>query len=199
MERDQSTTTVLKRFSWLLTILTGILLAACGSPEKDSVPDGMWVADGYSVEQIAGPDLVTYPMFASLAADGRLFVFESTGPNTMSTEEMLENPTYRISTLFDRDGDGFYDERQTFADSLPLPGWSLLSGEPLRLRLTGPAAADRYDRRWRSGPAGGRDKRMDLERERMHAAGAVLRTGWLALHARLPARVQYRDQGGGAA
>ena len=155
MERDQSTTTVLKRFSWLLTILTGILLAACGSPEKDSVPDGMWVADGYSVEQIAGPDLVTYPMFASLAADGRLFVFESTGPNTMSTEEMLENPTYRISTLFDRDGDGFYDERQTFADSLPLPqgghfyqGSLYVSASPDLLRLTdttGDGVADRRE------------------------------------------------------
>ena len=35
------------------------------------------VAEGFTVEVVAGPDLVDYPMFATLDEQGRLFVFES--------------------------------------------------------------------------------------------------------------------------
>ncbi|MEX0994120.1 MAG: PVC-type heme-binding CxxCH protein, partial [Balneolaceae bacterium] len=103
----------------------------------------MWVADGYTVEKVSGPDLTSYPMFATSDHEGRLFVFESTGPNTMSTEEMLENPSYRISILKDLTGDGVYDESKVFADSLPLPqggyfyqGSLYVSASPDLLRLT---------------------------------------------------------------
>ncbi len=119
-----------------------MILPSC-SPSSEQIPEGMWVADGYIVEKVAGPDLVSYPMFATPDHEGRLFVMESTGPNTMSTEEMLKKPSYRISILEDRTGDGIYDESKVFADSLPLPqgghfhqGSLYVSASPDLLRLT---------------------------------------------------------------
>ena len=125
-----------------MIIFLVLILTSC-SPSSVELPDGIWVADGYTVEKVAGPDLTSYPMFATTDHEGRLFVFESTGPNTMSTEEMLENPSYRISILKDLTGDGIYDESKIFADNLPLPqggvyyqGSLYVSASPDLLRLT---------------------------------------------------------------
>ncbi len=82
--------------------------------------DGLQVPDGFMIEKVAGSDLVSYPMFASFDNQGRLFVTESTG-ETISTEEMLENPPYHILLLEDFDGDGTFDESKVFADSLTYP------------------------------------------------------------------------------
>src|SRR5687767_7753476 len=62
------------------------------------------VPDGFTIERIAGPDLLSYPMFGVQDDRGRLFVFESTEPNTMTTEEMLAKPSYHIRVLSDDDG-----------------------------------------------------------------------------------------------
>ena len=70
---------------------------------------------------MAGPDLISYPMFATLDDRGRLFVSESTGPNTMTTREMLANPANQVRVLEDVDGDGVYDRSHIFADRIPLP------------------------------------------------------------------------------
>ena len=79
------------------------------------------VPKGFTVEQAAGPDLAPYVMFASLDDRGRLFLCQSTSPNTMTTEDMLKNPSYVIRLLEDTDGDGIYDKSKLFADRLPLP------------------------------------------------------------------------------
>ncbi|MDA2930833.1 HEAT repeat domain-containing protein, partial [Acidobacteria bacterium AH-259-O06] len=83
--------------------------------------EAIQVPEGFAVEKVAGPDLTSYPMFAILDQRDRLFVFESTGPNTMTTEEMLADPAYLIRILEDGDGDGIYDEGKVFADQIPLP------------------------------------------------------------------------------
>ncbi|MCC6165091.1 MAG: HEAT repeat domain-containing protein [Acidobacteria bacterium] len=87
------------------------------------------VPDGFTIERIAGPELLSYPMFAVHDDRGRLFVFESTEPNTMTTEEMLATPSYHIRVLEDVDGDGTYDKSTMYADKLPFPkGGALVDG-----------------------------------------------------------------------
>jgi putative membrane-bound dehydrogenase-like protein len=100
------------------------------------------VPDGFTVERIAAPELLSYPMFAVQDDHGRLFVFESTEPNTMTTEEMLAKPSYHIRVLQDVNGDGTYDTSTMYADKLPFPkggafvdGSLFVSAAPHLLRL----------------------------------------------------------------
>ena len=69
-------------------------------------------------------------------------MFESTEPNTMTTEEMLAKPSYHIRVLEDADGDGTYDRSTIYADKLPFPkggafvdGSLFVSAAPHLLRL----------------------------------------------------------------
>lgn len=82
---------------------------------------GFTLPEGFIIEEVISPDSISYPMFASYDNDGRLFVFESTGPNTMGTGEMLKNPSYHIRLLEDVDGNGTFDKNTIFADKVPLP------------------------------------------------------------------------------
>jgi putative membrane-bound dehydrogenase-like protein len=59
-------------------------------------------------------------MFASFDNEGRLFVIESSGKTT-STEDVLENPTFHIRLLEDRDADGIFDKSIVYADHIPYP------------------------------------------------------------------------------
>ncbi|MHB8955106.1 MAG: PVC-type heme-binding CxxCH protein [Pirellulaceae bacterium] len=76
--------------------------------------------DGFSIEQVAGPPEIQFPMFATLDDHGRLFVAESSG---LDLYEELTNLTRkcRISVLEDRDGDGRYEHVRVFADKLVFP------------------------------------------------------------------------------
>ncbi len=78
------------------------------------------VPDGFTIERVAGNDLVQYPMLATLDDRGRLFVTESSGKN-VSGKKMAEVPECRISVLEDTDGDGVYDRSKVFAEKLSLP------------------------------------------------------------------------------
>jgi putative membrane-bound dehydrogenase-like protein len=100
------------------------------------------VPDGFTIERIAGPELLSYPMFGVHDDRGRLFVFESTEPNTMTTEEMLAKPSYHVRVLEDVDGNGTYDRSAMYADKLPFPkggafvdGSLFVSAAPDLLRL----------------------------------------------------------------
>ena len=112
------------------------------------------VPDGFTIERIAGPELLSYPMFAVPDERGRLFVFESTEPNTMTTEEMLAKPSYHIRMLEDADGDGRYDRSVIYADKLPFPkggefidGSFFVSAAPHLLRLKDTDGDDVADER----------------------------------------------------
>ncbi len=120
-----------KKAYWLVlaVVLPGVssLLISCGggqavgSGEEQTVEaDGLQVPDGFMIEKVAAPELVSYPLFASFDNQGRLFVPESTG-ETFSTDEMLENPPYHIRLLEDVDGDGTFDKSGIFADSITYP------------------------------------------------------------------------------
>lgn len=122
-----------------------IFCVACGDPvdESSEAPAGLHVAEGYSVELVAGPDLLDYPMFATLDESGRLFVFESIGNVYQKSQEAIDNPRFRIKLLVDKDGDGRYDQSTIFADSLSFPqggvfhdGSLIVTSAPDLLKLT---------------------------------------------------------------
>ena len=48
------------------------------------------VSDEYTIELAAGPELLDYPMFATLDPSGRLFVFESIGNIYKTSQQAIE-------------------------------------------------------------------------------------------------------------
>jgi putative membrane-bound dehydrogenase-like protein len=97
------------------------ILAGCSRPHP--APTGLsalHVPDGFKVEKIGGPDLVSYPMMGTIDDRGRMFLCESSG-NTLTTNQMAAKPDYRIRMLEDTDHDGIYDRSTTFASGLTLP------------------------------------------------------------------------------
>ncbi|MEB2787337.1 PVC-type heme-binding CxxCH protein [Algoriphagus persicinus] len=81
----------------------------------------MQVPEGYSVEMVAGADLVDYPMFGTLDETGRLFLFESTGDVYTESEDAIKDPQFRINLLEDLNGDGIYDKSTIYADKVGFP------------------------------------------------------------------------------
>jgi hypothetical protein len=61
----------------LLAALSAAGAASMRQPQPPAVEPlpHLRVPDGFVVEQVAGPDLLSYPMFATPAAKGRLFAF----------------------------------------------------------------------------------------------------------------------------
>src|SRR5690606_11813806 len=111
-------------------------------PSLKTVPY-LSVPEGFTIEEVVSPDLISYPMFASFDDRGRLFVFESTEPNTMGTENMLKEPSYHIRMLEDSNSDGKFDKSHIYADKLPLPmggafyqGSLYVAAAPNLLKLT---------------------------------------------------------------
>lgn len=103
----------------------GWLISCTGQRAADNI-EGMvgiqsfHVSDGFVIEQAVPPHMVSYPTFAVFDHDGRLFVIESSG-RTTSTEDVLENPGFKILLLEDTDSDGVFDKRNVFADKIPYP------------------------------------------------------------------------------
>lgn len=105
----------------VLFLALSCLFCLASSTRNDVNVAGLEVPEGFVIEQVVSPNLLSYPMFASFDGQGRLFVFESTGPNTMGTEQMLKKPSYHIRLLQDTDGDGNFDKSSIFADHIPFP------------------------------------------------------------------------------
>ncbi len=78
------------------------------------------VPPGFKVQQVAGSDLLSYPMMGTFDDRGRLFIAESSG-NTQTNDQMAARPDYKIRLLEDRNRDGKFDHSQVFADKLTLP------------------------------------------------------------------------------
>jgi putative membrane-bound dehydrogenase-like protein len=75
---------------------------------------------GLKLRLVAGESLIKWPISADVAADGSLFVTESSGSNA-PVQQQLQELTHRVVRLIDQDGDGTYDQRQVFADKLMFP------------------------------------------------------------------------------
>jgi len=145
----------------VLLIAVSVLFFCCnikGSKNDDNSSsaelDGLKVPPGFTIERVAAPGMLTYPMFASFDGKGRLFVFESDG-SSPSTEDMLKKPPYHIRMLEDTNGDGIFDKSIIFADSLSFPkggvfynGSLYVTASPDMLRLTdtdGDGVADKRE------------------------------------------------------
>ena len=75
------------------------------------------VPEGFQVRSATKTNALRFPMFATVADDGRLFVTESSGGDLYAE---LQNQTRgcRISVLRDTDNDGVYDSIKVFAENL---------------------------------------------------------------------------------
>ena len=130
--------------AWLVALATlSVTGCSTGTTEETNQLNTIRVSQGFKVELVAGPELVDYPMFATLDETGRLFVFESKGNVYETSEQAVEHPQFRIKLLEDKDGDGKYDKSTVFADHLSFPqggvfvnGSLIASSAPDLLKLT---------------------------------------------------------------
>ena len=110
----------------LILILVGTVVIASGLlywRRTRPAPTGfaaLHVPEGFTVQRVAGPELLSYPMMGTIDDRGRLFICESSG-NTLDNSQMAAHPDYKIRLLEDRDGDGVYEHSQVYADKLTLP------------------------------------------------------------------------------
>lgn len=115
-----------KSFLFLMLLSSSGVVHLSRGKESHNAPDARGVQairlpDDFTVEIAAAPELTLYPMFGTFDDRGRLFLCESTGPNEMTTEEMLANPSYVIRLLEDLNGDGVFDTSKVFADRITIP------------------------------------------------------------------------------
>ena len=109
--------------------------------------------EGFTVEQVAAPPLVRYPLFVCFDDRGRMYVAEGTGTN-LPGAELAGKHLGRILLLEDVDGDGRFDTSKVFADKLVFPqgilwhdGAVYTASHPSFWRLEDTDGDDRADRR----------------------------------------------------
>jgi putative membrane-bound dehydrogenase-like protein len=85
------------------------------------------VPAGFVAEEVAGPPLVTHPMFACFDERGRLYVAGSSGQDFSMSGRLHARPDV-IRRLEDSDGDGRFDKSTVFADRLTYPQGVLWHG-----------------------------------------------------------------------
>lgn len=78
------------------------------------------VPDGYAVELVAGPPLVTHPTMGCFDDQGHLYVCNNAGVN-MTNEQLEQELPNAIHRLTDTDGDGKFDRSTVFADKMTFP------------------------------------------------------------------------------
>lgn len=78
------------------------------------------VPEGFSVELVAGPPLVTHPTMACFDDSGHLYVCNNAGVN-MTNDELENSLPNSIRRLVDRDQDGTFDAWTVFADKMTFP------------------------------------------------------------------------------
>ncbi len=99
----------------------------------------MQVENGFEVKLVAAEPLVSTPVAMLFDDKARMWVIEMTGymPDSLGTGEDI--PNGKVVILEDKNGDGIYDDRKVFADSLVLPraicfiDGGLLVAEPTNL------------------------------------------------------------------
>jgi putative membrane-bound dehydrogenase-like protein len=103
------------RLACVLFVVAGV----CPSAAAEG-PYPFRLAEGFSIERVAGPPEIQFPMFAALDDQGRLYVAESSGLDLYAQLTKLTRKC-RISVLEDSDGDGCYEHVRVFADQLVFP------------------------------------------------------------------------------
>src|SRR5437870_5167796 len=107
---------------WAGLALLYLATSGAAAPQQAPAPqkNSFRLPSGFEIEQIAGPPLVQYPLFACLDDAGRLYVAEGTGTNLPGTE-LVKIKRGKVTLLEDADGDGKYDSAKTFAEGLVFP------------------------------------------------------------------------------
>lgn len=124
-------------FAHRLIGLSLCLFAACCSPCESLLADDdapteateselppLEVPDGFTIELVAGPPLVKYPMMAAFDERGRLFIAESDGQN-LGKDALLEQEPRFVRLIEDTDGDGKFDKSTIYADKMVMPEGAL--------------------------------------------------------------------------
>lgn len=111
--------------SSLFRPLTFALLASAillGSASRIfAVDDPQWkLPPGFTIELVAGPDLVQHPTMGCFDNQGRLYICDGPGDN-LPAKELLEKLPHSIKRLEDTDGDGKFDRVTMFADKMVFP------------------------------------------------------------------------------
>src|SRR5260221_10769194 len=75
------------------------------------------VPQGFTLRRAAEPSAVSFPMFATLDTEGRLYVTESSG-NDLYAELTDQVRKCRVILLQDRNGDGLFETTTVFAQNL---------------------------------------------------------------------------------
>lgn len=106
---------------WVNRLARVLFVVAGGYPSAAAEgPYSFRLPEGFSIERVAGPPEIQFPMFAALDDQGRLYVAESSGLDLYAELTKLTRQC-RISVLEDRDGDGCYEHVRVFADKLVFP------------------------------------------------------------------------------
>ncbi|HYG73674.1 MAG TPA: PVC-type heme-binding CxxCH protein [Planctomycetota bacterium] len=110
----------------LLVLAIHVLMLTAPFCAAGEILDSLKVPEGFVVEQVAGPPLLLYPMFACFDENGQLYVAESSGfcgTKTFNPEvaKHLKEPPHFIRRIEDTDGDGRFDRGTIFADKLTYP------------------------------------------------------------------------------
>lgn len=87
-------------------------------------PPPIEVPPGFTVELVAGPPLVKYPMMAAFDERGRLFIAESDGQNLGKAALLEQRPRF-VRMIEDTDADGTFDKSTIYADKLVMPEGAL--------------------------------------------------------------------------
>jgi len=106
-----------------LSIYFGFHAIALGD-EAPAQPAPLKVAEGFTLEKVAGPPFVERPITAAFDEEGRLYVADSSGSNDPVQKQLQERP-HRIVRLEDTDGDGRFDRRIVFADRMMFPAGTM--------------------------------------------------------------------------
>lgn len=113
----------MRRFSLrqgTIALLLVIAISARVSASDAPITPLPRVPDGFTIERVAGPEQVRFPMFAAFDDRGRLFVAESSGLDLYAEISALTRRC-RVSMLEDRDGDGTFETSTVFAGRLVMP------------------------------------------------------------------------------
>ncbi len=107
--------------SWPLVALAAVTVASAVSAGEHRIGEHTFtLPDGFTIERVAGPNLVPRPVSASFDTKGRLYVTDSSGSN-LPPAEQLKNPGGRILRLVDDDGEGTFDRAEVFAEHVMFP------------------------------------------------------------------------------
>lgn len=81
----------------------------------------MTIEEGFEVQLIASEPLVSTPVAMLFDVKGRMWVVEMNGFMPDSAGQGEDVPNGKVVILSDKDGDGVFDDRKVFLDSLVLP------------------------------------------------------------------------------